>query len=86
MNYRLYTRIIILKDGQYLLGRTIFGELKYGTSPWDAWWTRDREAAERVADAIGGTMILFNPVLGRVRLYNGGQRHDTARENTAVSG
>jgi hypothetical protein len=65
---RLATVLIIRKDGQYLQGRQMLtGIMLWSTSPWDAWQTRCRGDAERVAFAIKGELILFNPVIGRTR-------------------
>ena len=67
MDIRLCTRCIIQKDGEYLQGvRVPFGDLKYCGSPYDAWHTRKLDTAFRVAWRIGGTVKLFNPVLGQV--------------------
>ena len=67
MDIRLYTRCVIWKDGEYLQGvQMLLGGLKYSTSPWDAWHTRKLNTAFRVAWRIGGTVKLFNPILGRV--------------------
>jgi hypothetical protein len=52
----------------FLVGRIIFShELRWSKSPWDAWITRDRSAAQRVARNVGGDLILFNPVAGQIR-------------------
>lgn len=66
VDIRQYTRVIIRKNNDYLVGRQMFSrQLKWSTSPWDAWWTRDVEVARNVARATGGTAVLFNPVVGR---------------------
>ena len=68
MNIREKTGIIIQKDGEYLVGRIICTrELRWSLSPWDAWITREREAALWIADKVGGTQMLFNPVAGQLR-------------------
>ena len=63
MDIREKTCIIIRKNGEYLVGY-IMGTslLKWSTSPWDAWRTRDREKAEDVARKTGGVLVLFNPI------------------------
>lgn len=66
---RTQTGIVIEKDGEYLIGYSMF--LRWGSSPYDAWRTRDRDAAMAVADRIGGTMMLFNPLVGQIRRYKG---------------
>ena len=43
------------------------GELRWSLSPWDAWRTRDLEAARRVARKVGGELRLFNPIVGQER-------------------
>lgn len=68
MNIREQTAIIIQKDGLYLVGTILGGpDLRWSYSPWDAWRTRRRDKALIVADRIGGTQMLFNPVAGQLR-------------------
>ena len=68
MNIRLETGIIIQKDGQYLVAKIVgTNELRWSSSPWDAWRKREREFALMVADKVGGTRMLFNPVAGQLR-------------------
>lgn len=62
---RKRTSVIISRDGQYLVGFNFF--LRWSNSPFDAWHTRDIEAARMVADKIGGKMVLFNPVAGQIK-------------------
>ena len=65
---RLYTRLIIRKDGEYLVAVQIeTKKLVWSKSPWDAWWTRTKWQAVRVADRINGEIFLFNPVLGQIK-------------------
>ena len=61
--------VLIIKRGDAFLVARIMGscELKWSTSPWDAWSTRRREEAERVARAVGGDLWLFNPIAGQCR-------------------
>ncbi len=65
---RRETKLIIKRGDSFLVG-TILGskELKWSTSPWDAWGTRNRDAARRIARATGGDLWLFNPVAGQLR-------------------
>ena len=66
---RKETCIIIKKDGEFLVGKICFSnELRWSGSKYDAWRTRNREAAELVAGAVGGTMMLFNPVVNQVKM------------------
>ena len=68
MNIRRKTGIIIQKDGEYLVAKIIgTNELRWSLSPWDAWITREREAALKVAEKVGGKQMLFNPVAGQLR-------------------
>ena len=66
---RRKTAIVIQKDGSFLVGFSLF--LRWAASPWDAWRTRDKEAAKRVAAVVGGEMMLFNPVAGQIRKMKG---------------
>ena len=69
VDIRQYTRVIVRKDGEYLVGREMLSrKLKWSTSPWDAWWTRDMEDARKLATRIGGIVVLFNPVVGKVKV------------------
>ena len=65
---RRQTRLIIRKDGEYLVGiRTVTGGLIWSLSPWDAWGTRVRANARSVQSKTGGEICLFNPVVGQIR-------------------
>ena len=73
MNCRLYTNLIVQKDGKFLQGYIIgLNELKWSDSPWDAWMTRDRADAYDVAQKVDGELVLFNPIVGQIREYRGG--------------
>lgn len=63
------TTLVVEKDGQYLMAFNFF--LRYALSPYDAWQTRDIEAAQMVADRIKGNLMLFNPVVGQIRTFRG---------------
>lgn len=66
---RRKTGIIIRKNSEYLQGRIIYSEeLRWTNSQYDAWRTRDREAAERIARITGGVMVLFNPIVNQKRV------------------
>lgn len=68
MDIRIYTGIIIRKHGQYLQGTIMYStELRWTDSPWNAWRTRDREEARKLARKVGGTQMLFNPVAGQLK-------------------
>ena len=64
---RRHTCVIIRKDNLYLVGTIIFStDLRWSTSAYDAWRTRSKEQAQRVAGKVGGQMMLFNPIVGKV--------------------
>ena len=74
MDCREYTRLIVKKDGEYLVGCVLGTKiLKWDDSPYDAWWTRIKERAIRVANGVDGQIMLFNPIVGQLREYKGGQ-------------
>ena len=66
---RKKTCLIIQRSGQYLVGRILYStDLRWSGSPYDAWMTRNREQAERVARRTGGNVMLFNPVVKQIRV------------------
>lgn len=70
MDVREKTGIIIRKNGQYLVGYSIVtNELRWSISPWDAWITRRRDKALIVSDRVGGTRMLFNPIVGQIKKF-----------------
>ena len=70
MDIRTKTGLIVEKDGEYLVACQIGTRvLVWRDSPWDAWITRNREDAKRVATVTGGELMLFNPVAGQIRRY-----------------
>ena len=73
VDIRLKTGLIIQRGNAYLVGRIVGStEYRWSDSPWDAWITRNRHDAERIAKKVGGDLMLFNPVAGQVRgLANG---------------
>ena len=66
---RKKTCIVIRKNGEYLGGK-VYGmnELRWYDSPYSAWKTRDKDKAKRVANATGGIMVLFNPIVNQERV------------------
>ena len=65
---RRATGLIIKRGNEYLVGRILgTSDLKWSISPWDAWRTREWEAAENVARATGGDIWLFNPIAAQIR-------------------
>ena len=68
MDVREKTVLIIKRGDEYLVGVICFStELRWSKSEFDAWTTRRREDAERVAGAVGGTVMLFNPIVNQIR-------------------
>ena len=68
MNIRTKTCLIIRRGAEYLVGTILYStDLRWSRSPWDAWRTRSRESAEKVAAAGGGELWLFNPIAGQIR-------------------
>lgn len=68
MNIRKKTVLIIQRESEYLVGRIIGSmDLRWSRSPYDAWSTRSREDAEKVAGLVGGKLMLFNPVAKQIR-------------------
>ena len=67
---RRETCLIIRRNGEYLVGTILYSQdLRWSVSRSDAWRTRDREQARRIARATGGTVLLFNPIIGRERIF-----------------
>lgn len=68
MDIRRATCIIIRKNGEYLVGTILYStDLRWSWSPYDAWRTRRKEDAERVARKVGGEMVLFNPIVNQMK-------------------
>ena len=68
MNIRKCTVLIIKRGSMFLVGRIPYSlEFRWSSSPYDAWKTRERDKAEKVARVIGGDLWLFNPVVGQLR-------------------
>ena len=67
-NIRSKTALIIEKDGEYLAGiGGIFQ--RWSLSPYDAWKTRKRDKAFLVAWKVKGNIMLFNPVVGQLKMW-----------------
>ena len=68
MDIRKKTVLIIKRGDKFMVARIMgSADLKWSTSPWDAWSTRRIEDAKRVARAVGGELWLFNPIAGQCR-------------------
>ena len=66
---RSKTCIIIRKNGLYLRGKNrLTNRTDWSWSAYEAWKTRDREAAREVARKTGGVMVLFNPIVNRTKV------------------
>jgi len=67
---RAQTVLIIRRPyiNEYLVGKQISsGRLVWSTSKYDAWRTRDKNKAWKVARKTGGEPVLFNPIAGRTK-------------------
>lgn len=72
MDIRKKTCLIIRKNGEYLAGRIIFStDLRWSIYRHEAVRTRDIEKAKKVARKTGGILMLFNPITGDERIYQG---------------
>ena len=66
---RRQTSLIIRKNGEYLVGTILYSrDLRWSKDKYDAYRTRDREKAQRLARITGGIVMLFNPIVGEVRM------------------
>lgn len=66
MDIRIATCLIIERDGEFLVGASELG-LKWSTSPYDAWSTRDKMTAFKIAWKVRGRLFLFNPIVGQLK-------------------
>ena len=74
MDIRKETCIIIRREGYYLQGRKwLSSELLWTVNAYDAWRTRRKEHAELVAGAVGGEMVLFNPIVNQKKVIESWQ-------------
>jgi hypothetical protein len=63
---RRQTSLIVRRGNEYLIGYSgVF--LRWSGSTYDAWRTRDKRAAQMVADKVGGMLVLFNPITGQTK-------------------
>lgn len=60
------TRLIIERDGEFFVGASELG-LRWSVSPYDAWSTRDKMTAYKVAWKVRGRLFLFNPVARQLK-------------------
>jgi hypothetical protein len=67
---RLKTCLIIKRGPWYLVGwNHFYHRLNWSMGCYDAWRTRDVDAAKRVAQRTGGNLMLFNPIAAQLRAY-----------------
>lgn len=70
MDIRRRTGLIVRRGNEYLVGTICYStELRWSIYPHDAWFTRDRDAGKKVARLVGGELMLFNPIVNRMRAY-----------------
>lgn len=71
------TCLVVRRGREYLVGVSqITGELNWSQYLYDAWRTRDRAAAGKVAGRVGGVVYLFNPIAADVRILGGKEDDD----------
>lgn len=71
-NIRKQTCIVIRKNKRYLVGKEMLQpKLKWSWSKYEAWRTREKKDAAKVARITGGIMVLFNPVTGQEKIIGG---------------
>ena len=69
VDIRKQTYIIIRKNKLYLQGKECFvNEMKWTQYRHQAWRTRNKKQAAKVAKAVGGVMVLFNPVADQTKV------------------
>ena len=66
MDIRKATCLIIERDGEFLVAVSELG-LRWSVSPYDAWSTRDKMTAFKVAWRVRGRLFLFNPIVGQLK-------------------
>ena len=68
VDIRNYTSLIVGRGNEFLVG-CIMGstEIRWSICAWDAWRTRIWEDARKVAQKVGGEIMMFNPVTGELR-------------------
>ena len=66
---RRATCLIIRRNSEYLVGTILYSkDLRWSTSPYDAWQTRDVEKARRIARKTGGILMLWNLVARQMKV------------------
>lgn len=68
---RRKTCLVIRRNGEYLVALSSMVKApKWSENVYDAWQTRRIEDAQKVASKMGGTIWMFNPVVGQLREAN----------------
>lgn len=68
MDIRSRTVVILGRGNEFLVGVCAgTHELKWSTSPWDAWETRRMDIAKMVAGVTGTELFLFNRIAGQIK-------------------
>lgn len=71
VDIRLKTCLIIKRGPWYLVGwNHFYHRLNWSMSCYDAWRTRDIEAARRVVAKTGGELYLFNPAAAQLEVFS----------------
>ena len=65
------TKLIVQVGMKFLYAGDPNGFLRYSTSPYDAWHTRNITKARWVAEKVGGNVLVFNSLNGEVVEWNG---------------
>lgn len=69
MDIREKTCIIIRKNRLFLQGKECFtNDPKWTQYRYQAWRTRNRQKAERIARIVGGVMVLYNPIADQTKV------------------
>ena len=69
MDIRTKTCIIIRKNRLFLQGKECFtNDPKWTQYRHQAWRTRNRQKAERIARIVGGVMVLYNPIADQIKV------------------
>ena len=70
VNIREKTCLVIKKNGKYYVGNILGTQaLNWSDSLYDAWRTRKVDKASEKLKETGGTLMLFNPIVGQIREF-----------------
>lgn len=63
------TCLIIRKNSEYFVGTILYStDLRWSTSPYDAWMTKNVKIAEEAARRLGGIVMVWNPIIRRMKV------------------